>query len=87
MKDTLPDELRLLLAIPLDDLALRELEQRDVTVLGIPIARLVAEVKDVRRMRAFEVFVRGEVHDCPRHGMATEKYPCPDECPWLAGNA
>lgn len=50
MIEPLTDEqLKILLAVPLDTLALQEMERTAVSVLGIPITRLVAEV---RRLRA-----------------------------------
>lgn len=48
MIEPLTDELRILMAIPLDDLAMQELERRDVTVFGIPVTRLVAEIRRLR---------------------------------------
>lgn len=48
MSEPLADELRILMDVPLDDLAMQELGRRDVTVLGIPVTRLVAEVRRLR---------------------------------------
>jgi len=51
--------------------------------VDMPQTRLTLRfAKEVRRLRSFESFVRAQIHDCPLHGMATEKYPCPSGCAW-----
>ena len=37
---------------------------------------------EVRRLHAFETFVREQVKRCPQHGLEKAKYRCPEECPW-----
>jgi hypothetical protein len=49
------------------------------TTQSLLLYRLISEA---RRLRTFERFVLKHIHECPEHGFATEKYPCPDACPW-----
>lgn len=52
MKDEplLTEQLNALIKMPLSGIALAEMERTDVTVLGIPITRLIAEVRRLREI-------------------------------------
>lgn len=53
---------------------------------GLNAKTTIALVAEVRRLRAFEAFVREAMGpECPSHGSGTENYPCPEGCPYGVG--